>query len=81
MNSRWCRGFCRNSSSMSGDVAADQAYGFGAHAAQIRVLLQQHEHFEQGGGVAREHFRMGHFQVIVADLEARIDGHAAARSE
>src|SRR5260370_29164660 len=54
-------------------VGADQADGLGAHGAQVRVLLQQHEQLEQGRWITREYFRMRHFQISVANLEARID--------
>ena len=52
-------------------VRADQADGLGAHAAQLRVLLQQHEQLQQRGGLARKHLGMRHFQIVVADLKAR----------
>ena len=55
------------------DVRADETDGFSAHAAQLGMLLQEHEHLEQGRWVAREDFLMRHFQVIVAGLEARVD--------
>jgi hypothetical protein len=55
------------------DVRADEADGFGAHAAQPRMLLQEHEHLEQGRWVAREDLRVRYLQVIVADLEASVD--------
>ncbi len=57
------------------DVRADQADRLGAHAAQLRVLLQEHEQLQQRRRIAREHLRVRDFQVIVADLKARIDGH------
>ncbi len=61
------------------DMRADQADGFGAHAAQFRMLLQEHEHLEQRRWIAGEHLRMRDFQIIVANLEARIDRHRRRR--
>jgi hypothetical protein len=55
-------------------MRADQANRFRAHAAQLRMLLQEHEQFQQCRGEAGEHLGMRDFQIIVSDLEARIDG-------
>ena len=55
-------------------MRADQTDRLGAHPAQFRVLLQEHEQLEQRRGVAHEYLPVSHFEVIVADLEARIEG-------
>ena len=59
-------------------MRADEADGLGAHAAQLRVLLQEHEQLEQRRRIAGEYLGMGDLQIIVADLEARVDGHRRA---
>ena len=46
-----------------------------AHAADRRVLLDDHEQLEQRRRVAVEHVVVGDLDVVVADLEARIHRH------
>ena len=41
--------------------------------AQIEVLLEQEEHFEQCRWIAREHLIVGYFEIAVAALEARAE--------
>ena len=43
------------------------------HAAQIEVLLEQQEDFEQRRGLAREHLVVGRLEIAVAALEARTE--------
>ena len=57
-----------------GNVRADQTDGLGTHAAQLRVLLQKHEQLQQRGRIAGEHLGMGDLEIVVTDLEARVDG-------
>ena len=53
-------------------VTAERADRRGAHAADLRVLLHQPEQFEDRRRVARKRVVRGHLEVIVADLEARV---------
>ena len=44
----------------------------GPNPFQFRVLGHQHKGFQQGAGVFLEDVRAGHFQVVVAHLEAPV---------
>ena len=54
-------------------VARHRAHGRGAHAANLRVLLQEHEQLEQRRRGAREHLLAHRLERAVAHLEARIE--------
>jgi len=56
-------------------VRADQADGLRSHPAQFGMLLQQHEQLEERRGKAREYLRVRDFQIVVANLESRVDGN------
>ncbi len=58
-------------------VAPDRTDRIGAHAAQLRMLLQQHEQLEQGRRLACEQVGRAGFEIIVAHLELR--GQCARR--
>ena len=51
-------------------VLADQAYGRGAHAGELRVLGEQQEDLEQGEGMAAEDAGVARLDEAVAHLEA-----------
>ena len=55
------------------EVLDDGAYGAGAHAADLGVLLQQREHLEQRRGLAHEQVVVHRFEVAVDHLEARVE--------
>ena len=54
------------------EAACDGAHGGGAHALDVRVLLQQHEELEQRRGGAREHILADRLERAVAHLEAGV---------
>ena len=54
-------------------IAHHRADGVGAHAADLRILLQQHEQLEQRRGLAREHVLVDRLEIVVAHLKARIE--------
>jgi hypothetical protein len=54
-------------------IARHGADGAGAHAADLRILLQQHEQLEQRRGQAREHVLIDRLEIVVAHLKARIE--------
>ena len=56
-------------------VPRQLADGRGAHAADLRVLLDDDEQLEQRRRIAVEDVVAGDLEVVVADLEARIDRH------
>ena len=45
----------------------------GTNPFKLRVLGHQHKGFQQGAGVFLEDLRAGHFQVVIADLEAAVE--------
>ncbi len=53
-------------------VPGDRAHGRCAHTFNVRVLLQQHEEFQQRGGRAGEHIIAARLERSVAYLEARV---------
>ena len=53
-------------------VAGHRAHGRGAHAADLRVLLQQNEQLQQRRRRAREHLLADRLERAVAHLEVRI---------
>ena len=55
------------------EAAPHRAHGGGAHAFDLRVLLQQHEQLEQRGRRAHEYFVVHRFERAAAHLEARIE--------
>ena len=57
---------------MSQRFLFDRADGRGAHAFDVRVLLQHHEDLEQRRRGAREDVVVDGFEVVVAHLEARV---------
>ena len=50
-----------------------RAHGGGAHAFQVRVLGQQHEHLENRRGLFAEHVRGADFQIIVTHLKTAVE--------
>src|SRR5579863_4854637 len=54
-------------------IAHHGADGGGAHAPDLRVLLQQHEHFQQRRRVAAKDVFVDRLQVVVMHLEAGVE--------
>ena len=53
----------------------------GAHAANLRVLFDDDEQFEQRRRIAIENVLVRDLQIFVANLKARIDGRRVRRSD
>ena len=75
MNKRWWRGFCRNSSSISGTWVPIRRMVSARTPRSSGCCCSSTNSSSSADGVAREHLGVRHFQVIVADLKARVDRH------